>query len=57
VPEEDRDKLQALAKALQAQLSGMMVYRVGDEAEKEVYLVGKAPDGRWAGLKTTVVET
>jgi hypothetical protein len=25
--------------------------------KRQVYLVGKAPDGRWAGLKTTVVET
>jgi hypothetical protein len=30
---------------------------MGDEAERQVYLVGKAPDGRLAGLKTTVVET
>jgi histidine triad (HIT) family protein len=57
VPEEDRAKFDALAKTLQEQLSGIKVYRVGDEAEKQVYLVGKAPDGRWAGLKTTVVET
>jgi hypothetical protein len=30
---------------------------VGDEPEKQVYIVGRAPDVRWAGLKTTVVET
>ena len=47
----------ALAKTLQEQLSGVKVYKVGDEPEKQVYLVGKAPDGRWAGLKTTVVGT
>jgi hypothetical protein len=57
VPEEDRDKFDALAKTLQEQLSGVKVYKMGDEAERQVYLVGKAPDGRWAGLKTTVVET
>ena len=39
------------------QLSGVKVYKFGDEAEKEVYVVGKAKDGQWAGLKTTVVET
>ena len=39
------------------ELSGVKVYKVGDEAEKQVYIVGKAPDGRWAGLKTLVVET
>ncbi len=27
------------------------------EAEKQVYLVAKTTDGKWAGLKTTVVET
>jgi hypothetical protein len=57
VPPEDRPKFQRLAQALKEQLSGVKVYKVGDEAEKEVYLVGKTPDGQWAGLKTTVVET
>jgi hypothetical protein len=57
VPEEDRDKFDALAKTLQEQLSGVKVFKVGDEAERQVYIVGKAPDGRWAGLKTRVVET
>ena len=46
-----------LKKVLQEQLSGVKVYKVGDEAERQVYVVGKAPDGRWAGLKTMVVET
>jgi Nuclease A inhibitor-like protein len=40
-----------------AQLSGVKVYKVGDEAEKVAYVVGKTSDGDWAGLKTTVVET
>jgi hypothetical protein len=39
------------------QLSGVKVYKIGDEAEKAAYIVGKTGDGRWAGLKTTVVET
>jgi hypothetical protein len=30
---------------------------VGDEAEKQVFVVGKTADGQLAGLKTTVVET
>jgi hypothetical protein len=29
----------------------------GDEAERDVYIVGKTQDGHLAGLKTTVVET
>jgi hypothetical protein len=46
-----------IVKTHQEQLSGVKVFKVGDEAERQVYLVGQAPDGRWAGLKTTVVET
>jgi hypothetical protein len=57
VPEEDRDQFDKLAAALKQQLSGVKVYKVGDEPEKQVYVVGKTPDGQWAGLKTTVVET
>jgi hypothetical protein len=57
VPKEDQPQFQALQKVLAAQLTGVTVYKVGDEAEKQVYIVGKTADGRWAGLKTTVVET
>jgi histidine triad (HIT) family protein len=57
VPSEDKGKFQKLRQAIQDQLSGVRVYKIGDEAEREVYIVGKAKDGRWAGLKTTVVET
>jgi hypothetical protein len=57
VPQEDKPKFDALRQALEGQVSGVKVYKVGDEAEKQVCIVGKAPDGRRAGLKTTVVET
>jgi histidine triad (HIT) family protein len=57
VPSEDRKKFQKLTHALQQQLTGIKVYKVGDEPEKQAYIVGKTKDGRWAGLKTTVVET
>jgi histidine triad (HIT) family protein len=57
VPSEDKAKFQRLRQAIQEQLSGVKVYKVGDEAERQVYIVGKAKDGHWAGLKTTVVET
>ena len=57
VPSEDKAKFQKLRQAIQEQLSGVKVYKVGDEAERQVYIVGKAMDGRWTGLKTTVVET
>ena len=57
VPAEDKAKFDKLAKAINEQLSGIKVYKVGDEPEKQVFLVGKTKDGRWGGLKTTVVET
>ena len=38
-------------------LSGVKVYKIGDEAEREVYIVGKTTNGQWAGLKTKAVET
>ncbi len=56
-PEEDRRRFDKLAAAIKQQLSGAKVYRVGDEPERQVYVVGKTSDGEWAGLKTTVVET
>ena len=57
VPSEDKVKYQRLRQAIEGQLASVKVYKVGDEAERQVYIVGKAQDGRWAGLKTTVVET
>jgi histidine triad (HIT) family protein len=57
IPPEDKAKFDKLNKVLQEQLSGVKVYKVGDETEREVYIVGKAKDGRWVGLKTSVVET
>jgi hypothetical protein len=57
VPEEDRPRFDKLAGAIKGQLSGVKVYKVGDEPERQVYVVGRTADGQWAGLKTTVVET
>ena len=57
VPGEDQAKFQKLTKVLRGQLSGVKVYKLGGEAERQVYIVGRTPDGQWAGLKTTVVET
>jgi Nuclease A inhibitor-like protein len=57
VPSEDKAKFDALAKTLQAQLAGVTVFKVGDDAEKAAYIVGRAADGRWAGLKTALVES
>jgi Nuclease A inhibitor-like protein len=57
VPSEDKAKFDKLAAVIKQQLSGVKVYKVGDEPERQVFIVGKTKDGLWAGLKTTVVET
>jgi hypothetical protein len=57
VPPEDKPTFDRLAAVIGAQLSGIKVYKIGDEAEKQAYIVGKTSAGQWAGLKTTVVET
>jgi hypothetical protein len=54
---EDRTTFQELATPIKQQLSGVKGFKVGDEAERNVYMVGKTKDGRLAGLKTSVVET
>ena len=51
VPSEDRKKFQKLTTAINQQLSGVKVYKVGDEAERDVYIVGKTQDGQLAGTK------
>ncbi len=57
VPAEDREKFGRLEAVLRKQLADVTVYKVGDEAERQVYIVGRTPGGGWAGLKTVVVET
>jgi hypothetical protein len=57
VPSADLPRFQALRKAIEQQLTGVKVYKVSDEAERNVYIVGKTRDGKLAGLKTGVVET
>jgi hypothetical protein len=56
VPSGSKKKFQSLAQTLKDNLEGIRVYKIGD-AEKDVYIVGKAKNGSWAGLKTQVVET
>jgi len=49
VPPEDKEKFDKLAEAIKEQLSSVKVYKVGDEAEKTAYIVGKTSDGKWRG--------
>jgi hypothetical protein len=57
IPPEDKAKFDKLVKVLKEHLSDIKGYKVGDEAERELFIVGKTQDGQWAGLKTTIVET
>ncbi|WP_048922065.1 nuclease A inhibitor family protein [Rufibacter radiotolerans] len=49
-------RYQALQTWLQTNLQDVKVYRVG-QIEIQAYIIGKAPDGTWLGLKTTLIET
>jgi hypothetical protein len=56
VPPENRPQFDALARLLKANLKELRVYKLG-EIEKDVYIVGKAADGSYTGIRTSVVET
>ena len=53
---EHAAQFRQLQQAVSKQLSGVRVFRVG-EINIDVYIVGRSPDGQWAGLKTQSVET
>jgi hypothetical protein len=46
-----RGAFDKLATAVKQQLSGVKVYKVGDEPEKSVFIVGKTPGGKWPGSR------
>jgi hypothetical protein len=46
----------ALKATFESQLAETLVYRVG-EVEIQVFLLGVDAEGRWVGLRTTVVQT
>jgi hypothetical protein len=45
-----------LHRILITTLTGVRGYRAG-EVEVQIYLIGRTPDGKWAGLHTISVET
>jgi hypothetical protein len=49
-------KYRALMDVVKKALKSPKVFRVG-RRKQVVYVVGAAPEGGWAGLKTTAVET
>jgi hypothetical protein len=57
VSKEDKPKFANLAKVFKEQMTGVKVFKVGDEPEKQILVVGMTNDGQWAGVKTSVVET
>jgi hypothetical protein len=44
VPPEDKEQFQKLTKVLQGQLSGVKVYKVGDEAQKQGDIGGRTTE-------------
>lgn len=56
IPSEARGDFVPLFAALAHHLSGTAVFKVG-AINIDVYIVGRTADGRFAGVKTKVVET
>jgi hypothetical protein len=53
---DEGDRWRRLRAALEAAVTGLEVWRCGSR-RVEVYLIGKARSGQWAGLRTISVET
>lgn len=49
-------QFRGLVDVLHQTLSDMQVFRIG-RTEIDAYVVGRSPDGTWAGLHTRIVET
>lgn len=55
---DDAERYRELRQKLLALLSNVQVFRVGEgEVRVDIYLIGKAPSGNWAGLHTVSIET
>lgn len=49
-------RFQRLQQVLEEELSGIEVYRIG-EIDIDAFIIGKLKGGRWAGLRTRLIET
>lgn len=49
-------RFQRLQQVLQQELSGVEVYRIG-EIDIDAFIVGRDKNGKWAGLRTRLIET
>jgi hypothetical protein len=50
------ERYRNLLAVLNKSLAKPKVFKIG-EATVDIYIVGRTPDGDWAGIKTTAVET
>ncbi len=53
---DDANRFIQLRRTLEAQLSGLTVFRAG-RIEVQIYLIGKTLSNQWAGVHTVSVET
>ncbi|AMM50874.1 hypothetical protein TH61_06295 [Rufibacter sp. DG15C] len=56
VQQENAQKFTALQQWLEKNLQDVKVYRIG-QTQVQAYVVGKATDQTWMGVKTTLIET
>jgi hypothetical protein len=56
VQQENAQKFTALQQWLEKNLQDIKVYRIG-QTQVQAYVVGKASDQTWMGVKTTLIET
>ncbi|MDB5251606.1 MAG: hypothetical protein JWP27_775 [Flaviaesturariibacter sp.] len=54
--QETAQKFRDLQGLLERTLTGIVVYRVGT-VQVHAFIVGRLPDGRYAGLRTLLIET
>ena len=57
VDDDQAARFSALRKVLEFNLSDLGVFRVTRGSEVDIFVVGRAGDGAWAGVKTLSVET
>lgn len=55
---DDADRFRSLRRALESTLKDLQIFRAsGDDAEVDVFLIGRLPSGQLAGLHTISIET
>lgn len=54
--QETARRFQHLVKVLREELTDIQVYRIG-EVDIDAFIIGRLPDGTYAGLRTKLIET